>query len=386
MPTLDFADNFMWIAAGNTDPTDRGLVAGSAITAEDNAGLGQRVLKLASTAATLEKSFTSGDRFDFLVRFRDEAAGVAGQTMFEVRNSSNSTQVVVIVDGTTGNVRVATATGTTLGTTSGSGGYAVGTNIWYRIKGYVNNVGWCEVWKNTGSGWTRIAFAENADTQSQGTAASTKVIFRGNQNVRVAAMALWSGADIAQGAPAANPFIIPYSPTGDSATNTGWAASAGSKWACVDERPYSTADYVYSNAAGSKVGFTTGPFLADKKIEGVEAFAVATYAQATPPFDLTPTYRAILRSGATDYAGNTQPAVASDLNVSVYRNALNPNGNVAWTSTTAGAAEPGVELVAAGDDAVRAVGVYKVVVGGDAPALPGNASRAAYHRRRRAAA
>ena len=52
-------------------------------------------------------------------------------------------------------------------------------------------------------------------------------------------------------------YIYPALPTGDSASNNAWSRSTGSNgWSLVDERPYNTTDYVYSNTNGQQQGFT----------------------------------------------------------------------------------------------------------------------------------
>ena len=127
-------------------------------------------------------------------------------------------------------------------------------------------------------------------------------------------------------------------PTGDSASETDWTASSGNKYACLDENPGTTTDYIYSSTVGAKYGFT----IADLPESGPDVVKLSGYVYKD---DATArSIRLYNKQSATIYNGDTQVLSAS----AVYLNTqwlTNPAGG-SWDKTTVDASEWGIELVA----------------------------------------
>jgi hypothetical protein len=357
MPSLLYADNYKWINA-TSDVTDRGLSINS-ISVENHVGLGQNVIKFSGTTSNLEyRAASASEYFDILIHCRDETALEATRDLLVIYQTSLGTNAQLTIRTLdTGVIRIV---GAAANFDSAAGAWTTGTHH-VRIKGRIHDtLGWCEVYVDGSQ--TAAVSCSNVDTKLNASANwQSYKIFR-NSGFRVVGQAAWSGADIAPGAPPSSPAINLLTATGTSATNTGFTASAGTKHGCVDETPYSTADFVHSTAAG-RVSFTHAGALIGV-VEGVEAFALASH-NALP---LTAAFMAaLLRSGSTNYLGTAlEMNAAQDWKCPVYRNSLNPNGSVAWTAAAANAAEFGVEIPAgqAGDELVEVPAAYMVVVTG----------------------
>lgn len=135
-----------------------------------------------------------------------------------------------------------------------------------------------------------------------------------------------------------------YAPgvTGAGAT-TQWTPSAGSNYQCVDERPANDdTDYV----ADSTVGHIDTYAIADLSLPvGTTVRAVQTSVIAKKSDAGSRSVATVLRSGGTNNAGTTQALSTSYAEYhDIWRH--NPDGDVAWTSTTVDALEAGEKMVA----------------------------------------
>lgn len=124
--------------------------------------------------------------------------------------------------------------------------------------------------------------------------------------------------------------------------STGWAPSAGSNYACVDEIPASDADYVSVNANDVSDSYVTGNM--SGSIESVKC--VQVQARARTEGAPTPTnLKLVVRNGGTDY-------LSGDKEVPVTEKGLcnlwtqNPATSTAWTETTVNSMEIGIKSAA----------------------------------------
>lgn len=130
-------------------------------------------------------------------------------------------------------------------------------------------------------------------------------------------------------------------PTGDSATNTAWSASAGNKWACIDELPPSTADYIEAlTTAGDRTYSATHASCATLGITG-DIRATKVVARMWEPTSTTTLGAIGIRSGSTNFLlGNVD--IGSTTVITMARvDSTDPNvSGAAWNRATVDAAEP----------------------------------------------
>lgn len=124
--------------------------------------------------------------------------------------------------------------------------------------------------------------------------------------------------------------------------STGWTPSAGSNYACVDEKPASDVDYVSINANDVSDTFTTGDMTGT--IDSIKCVQIQsrTRTEGAP----TPTnLKLVARSSAVDYlsATNTVPAAEKAL-CNLWE--TNPATSTAWTETTVNGVEIGIKSAA----------------------------------------
>lgn len=129
-------------------------------------------------------------------------------------------------------------------------------------------------------------------------------------------------------------------PTGNSATNTAWSASAGNKWACVDELPPSAADYIESlTTAGDRRYSATHASAATLGVTGAIK-AVKSVAIFWEPTSTTTLGAIGIRSGSTNFE-LTPVDIGTTAEVTMFRlDDTDPNTGAAWTTTNLDAAEP----------------------------------------------
>jgi hypothetical protein len=130
-------------------------------------------------------------------------------------------------------------------------------------------------------------------------------------------------------------------PSGDGA-EIAWTASAGNRWACIDEAAHnSDTDYISDATPGDRSTFTT-PDLTT----GVTVFAVQTAIVARKDDSGARTISPIIRQGGVDYDGTTTPGLSTSyLGYFQLYDRLGPDG-AAWTESIVNAAEWGVRVVA----------------------------------------
>lgn len=127
-------------------------------------------------------------------------------------------------------------------------------------------------------------------------------------------------------------------PTGDGA-DTGFTASAGSKYACIDENPFNITDYIYSATAGEKYSATLAAFPSGIIPDVVKIIGLILKNDAT-----TRTARLFNKQSGTNYNGDTETLVPNWGYISKQW-LTNPAGG-AWDKTAVDASEWGIELVA----------------------------------------
>lgn len=130
-------------------------------------------------------------------------------------------------------------------------------------------------------------------------------------------------------------------PTG-AGTTTGWTPSAGSNYACVDERPASDADYVSINANDTVDTYAAGDMAGS--INSVKCVQVQsrTESDGAP----TPTnLKLAVRSGGTDYFSGDKAVPASPAGLChLWEN--NPADAAAWEEADVNAVEIGIKSAA----------------------------------------
>lgn len=163
----------------------------------------------------------------------------------------------------------------------------------------------------------------------------------------------WPGVDLR---------TIMVLPTGNSAANTGWTASAGQKFECIDEIPPSATDYISSGTSAgdqrySATHATAAALGIPSSILGVTVIARMQEASSTTTLGAVG-----IRSGSTNFE-----LTAADLGDTtlVTRSALyenDPNTAAPWTQSGFNAAEPLVKRSTSDTSDIRCAGLYMVVL------------------------
>jgi hypothetical protein len=133
-------------------------------------------------------------------------------------------------------------------------------------------------------------------------------------------------------------------PTSDGVT-TDWAPSTGSDdYACVDEVPANTTDWVQAQAAGTLDLYGLGDLPADvKTVDMVETVWQAALSEAG-----WNELKGVIRHGGTNYVdGAGQPVTSVKENYVLYKGAplyVDPGDASAWTPADVNALEAGVQV------------------------------------------
>ena len=129
-------------------------------------------------------------------------------------------------------------------------------------------------------------------------------------------------------------------PTGNSATNTAWSASAGNKWACLDELPPSATDYIQSGTtAGDRRYSATHASCATLGVAGA-INGTKVVAVMWEPTSTTTLGAVGIRSGSTNFELSNVD-IGTTAEVTMCRvDATDPNTSAAWTTSGVDAAEP----------------------------------------------
>lgn len=159
-------------------------------------------------------------------------------------------------------------------------------------------------------------------------------------------------------------------PTGDSATNTAWTASAGNKWACIDDIPPSAADNITSGTgAGDQRYSATHATAAALGIAG-DIEAVKVVARMSEVSSTTTLGAIGIRSGTTNFeTTNVDIGNTADITMAVVHS-VDPNTTAAWTASGFNSAEPIVKRSTSDTSNIECAALYLMVVWEEAPAVP----------------
>jgi len=133
-------------------------------------------------------------------------------------------------------------------------------------------------------------------------------------------------------------YGLPIDSDGDE---TDFTASSGDRYACVDERPYSTSDYVKSDTAGDRVSFgLTDADLTGRTVLGVSAYCIA---------HMTETYSAtieqFLRLNSVNYDSGDVEALSTAPRSFISFWEVNPEDSSSFEDVDLDNMQVGVELV-----------------------------------------
>jgi len=133
--------------------------------------------------------------------------------------------------------------------------------------------------------------------------------------------------------------VYALSPSG-AGTSTQFTPSSGANYTTVDELPYSATDYVSGTTIGLRDLYTMSDLPATaNSVLAVQHNVVAKKADAYPI-----SMRPVIRSGASNYFGNTVSLGASDSVLQDLRTE-DPATTTAWTISGVNALEAGMETV-----------------------------------------
>lgn len=266
--------------------------------------------------------------------------------LVQFHDGSNGQVALRLYD--TGQVKLERLTGSGFvnvsGTVLATSATSLLVNNWYafEVKITIANSGACTVKMD---GATVITFS--GDTQATGNAQADTIMFGFGEDAGGATV-LWDDIIIMDDAGSAmNDFIgdkriYTLYPTAEG-NYSAWTPSTGSdNSALVDETPPNDdTDYVMSNNVGDKDTYVLQDL--PSGVTGISAVVVNIRARKDDAS--TRTLKAKVRSNSVDAAGSNFNLGSSYANFSspFY---LNPDGSVAWTSTTVNALEAGQEVVA----------------------------------------
>lgn len=158
-------------------------------------------------------------------------------------------------------------------------------------------------------------------------------------------------------------------PTGNSATNTGWTASAGDKFACIDEIPPTNTEEITSGTgAGDQRYSATHATAATLGING-SILGVKVVARMSEVSSTTTLGRIGIRSGSSNFEttdvdiGNTSDVTMAK----VYES--DPNTSAAWTESGFNAAEPLVVRSTSDTSDIACSALYLMVLVAITPVL-----------------
>lgn len=135
--------------------------------------------------------------------------------------------------------------------------------------------------------------------------------------------------------------VSPLPPTADTAQKDFTPSTGSSNYACVDEQPPNTTDYVSSTTVGAKDLYDiTDLSYTPLNILGVKVSMYASKDEIT-----TRTVRPIIKSGGTSSNGTTQALSSTNKFLSSIW-AVDPNTSAAWTKSGVDALQVGMEIVA----------------------------------------
>lgn len=135
--------------------------------------------------------------------------------------------------------------------------------------------------------------------------------------------------------------VSPLLPNADTAQKDFTPSTGASNYACIDEQPPSTTDYVTSNTVGAKDLYD----IADLSYTPLNILGVKVSMYASKDEITTRTVRPIIKSGSTSSNGATKALSSSNKFLSSIW-ATDPNTGAAWTKSGVDALQVGMEIVA----------------------------------------
>jgi Concanavalin A-like lectin/glucanases superfamily len=231
--------------------------------------------------------------------------------------------------------------GTNVGSTPTSGNLGIINGSWYHIEVLArchDTLGQYDVYVNGVLACT--GGATNLDTRNGGTAGACNAIYLNNAlaqaNSSYDDLLIYTGSPMVQKGMAR---VITKLPTGDGA-DTGWAASTGTRWGCVDDPAPNTTDYISSSTPNAVDSFTYPALGVTGVVLGVAPTSLALKDDAG-----TRTLRELIRQSGSDYPGAVDKPLTTSYAYYQEIWEAQPVGG-AWTVSAVDSAEYGVKLIA----------------------------------------
>lgn len=150
-------------------------------------------------------------------------------------------------------------------------------------------------------------------------------------------------------------------PTGNSAANTGWTASAGNKWECIDEIPPTNTEEITSGTGAGEIRYSaTHASAATLGITG-DILGVKVVARMSEVSSTTTSGAIGIRSGTTNFVTtNVDIGNTADVTMAVIHG-VDPNTTAAWTESAFDAAEPLVRRASGDTSNIACSALYLMV-------------------------
>jgi hypothetical protein len=129
-------------------------------------------------------------------------------------------------------------------------------------------------------------------------------------------------------------------PDGTGTTNN-WTASAGNAWDCLNEKPPSDTDYVYSNTTNQIATYAMTTIASMNSVKAIQLQGSAAYEGSPTPTKIQLGVRA---SGTDYFATDFSPGVGFGMLTKILE--LNPADSAAWEQADIDALEVGVKATA----------------------------------------
>lgn len=335
---LLFIDGFDHMGTSGTLLSTKYNSIGSAAVASGSARTGAAGLRLTSSGGAFVETKTlpaSGGAIVGLAwRF---TAFSANTDLIEVKETST---LHVALGVTTGGLLTVKRSTTVLAT----GSTVLAINTWYYLELK------CTIHDTTGSYEVRIdgvteLTGSSADTRNGGTGVWNRIVIGTGPSNDNSIDDFYVCDD--SGSSPTNTFLgvckvetlLPQTDATAAGSNAGLTPSTGTDHgALVDENPPNTSDYNSSASVGVKDTYCVPSLALTGTILGIQTNLYAAKSDAGAR-----SVCAVVRSGGTDYDGsNVSPSTTFGYFSEV--RALNPNGNVAWTSGAIDSLEAGMKV------------------------------------------
>lgn len=271
---------------------------------------------------------------------------------FRLHHATSNSVLVALTDTTNTQVRIKHKQATnTLDVERGSGSAVLGSIpirklTWYylELKATINSTtGSIEVRLNGNS--TPVLSLSSSNTQATGNATIDGIRLAGdsaqfNNDFQMCDYVIWDTTGSYN-----NDFLgdvrVQYCAPDGAGESTGWTASTGLNYQCVDETPFNDADYVESSAANNRDLYTVqNVAAATGTVKAVQVIGRAFKTDAGAR-----TMALLNKSGTTETVGTTINLASS---AAFYTDLweTNPDTGTAWTISTANAVQIGVKDLA----------------------------------------